>query len=151
MIKRTPVRSVLAVEELEARLALSVNTLAPTGSLPLFGTVQVADKAFIDISHYQLGVGPSSKPSGPSSAKPSITDLTVKGKPTNKAVPLGDKAGQEYLQLSFTDTMVAGYRAGGSGGDVIPSDQFKIDFGKIDFGPPPPSGNAPNCTPKSGT
>lgn len=39
---------------------------------------------------------------------------------------------QCYLTIKLTDVLVSGYQIGGSGGDV-PTDQFSLNFAKIEF------------------
>ena len=45
----------------------------------------------------------------------------------------GDKP-QVYLKVKLTDVLCTSYQTGGSGhGDIVPSDQFALNFAKIEF------------------
>ena len=39
---------------------------------------------------------------------------------------------QDYYKVTLTDVLVSSYQASG-GGDLIPTDQFSLNFGKIEF------------------
>lgn len=39
---------------------------------------------------------------------------------------------QDYYKVTLTDVLVSSYQAGG-GGDLIPTDQFSLNYGKIEF------------------
>ena len=43
------------------------------------------------------------------------------------------KEQQEFLTFKFSDGLVTSYQTGGSSGDVIPSDSFALNFGKIEW------------------
>lgn len=43
-----------------------------------------------------------------------------------------DDRSQCYLKIKLTDVVISGYQLGGSGGDV-PTDQFSLNFAKIEF------------------
>lgn len=44
------------------------------------------------------------------------------------------KVQQEYLIIKMTDVMISSYQTGGSAhGDVVPTDQFSVNFAKIEF------------------
>jgi type VI secretion system secreted protein Hcp len=58
------------------------------------------------------------------------------GKHIPKAVLVCRKAGekqQEFLTITFSDLLVSTYQTGGSQGDVIPTDQFALNFAKIEI------------------
>ncbi len=41
---------------------------------------------------------------------------------------------QEYLKIVLTDVLVSSYQVGGSShGDVVPTDQFSLNYAKIEF------------------
>jgi len=71
----------------------------------------------------------------------SSTDLMLhcaSGKHIGKAQLTVRKAGedqQEYYKVLLTDVLVSSYQSGGHGGsgDVIPTDQFSLNFAKIEF------------------
>jgi type VI secretion system secreted protein Hcp len=39
---------------------------------------------------------------------------------------------QEFLKVTMSDVLVSSYQTGGSGGDVIPTDQISLNFAKIE-------------------
>jgi type VI secretion system secreted protein Hcp len=39
---------------------------------------------------------------------------------------------QDYYKVTLTDVLVSSYQSGG-GGDLIPTDQFSLNYGKIEF------------------
>lgn len=61
------------------------------------------------------------------------------GKHINKATlhvrkATGDGGQQEYYKLSLENVLVSSYQSGGhEGGDSIPSDQFAVNFAKIEL------------------
>ena len=59
------------------------------------------------------------------------------GEHIKKATLTCRKAGkeqQEYLKVTLTDVLVSSYQVGGSShGDVMPTDQFSLNFAKIEF------------------
>ncbi|HTM76531.1 MAG TPA: type VI secretion system tube protein Hcp [Devosia sp.] len=58
----------------------------------------------------------------------------------------GDKL--EYLKVTLKDVLVSSYQTGGSGGDVIPMDQFALNFTsiKIDYLPQDAKGKGGGAT-----
>jgi type VI secretion system secreted protein Hcp len=59
------------------------------------------------------------------------------GEHITKATLVCRRAGteqQEYLKIVLTDVLVSSYQVGGSAhGDVIPTDQFSLNYAKIEF------------------
>lgn len=58
------------------------------------------------------------------------------GQHMKEGVLIGRKAGDkplEYLKIKLTDILISGYQTGGSAGDVVPTDQFSLNFAKIEF------------------
>jgi type VI secretion system secreted protein Hcp len=58
------------------------------------------------------------------------------GKHITDGVLIGRKAGerqQDFLVIKLTDILVSGFQTGGSAGDVVPTDQFSLNFAKIEF------------------
>lgn len=44
------------------------------------------------------------------------------------------KEQQEFLKIKLTDLLVSSYQTGGSGhGDIVPTDQFSLNFAKVEF------------------
>ena len=41
------------------------------------------------------------------------------------------KEQQEYLKITFSKVFVSNYQTGGSGGDMVPTDQFSLNFTKL--------------------
>jgi type VI secretion system secreted protein Hcp len=40
---------------------------------------------------------------------------------------------QDYYKVTLTDVLISSYQSGGGGGALIPTDQFSLNFGKIEF------------------
>ena len=58
------------------------------------------------------------------------------GEHIKKAVLTVRKAGkdqQEYMKVTLEDLLVSSYQDGGHEGSVFPSDQFALNFSKIEF------------------
>lgn len=59
------------------------------------------------------------------------------GEHIKKAVLTCRKAGkqqQEFLKVTFSDLLVSSYQTGGSAqSDIVPTDQFSLNFSKIEF------------------
>jgi type VI secretion system secreted protein Hcp len=71
-----------------------------------------------------------------SKASPKLFLACASGQHIKKAVLTVRKAGseqQDYLQVTLTDCLVSSYQsAGESGGDAVPTDQFSLNFAKIE-------------------
>jgi type VI secretion system secreted protein Hcp len=71
-----------------------------------------------------------------SKASPKLLLACATGQHIKKAVLTCRKAGgdqQEYMVWTFSDLLVSSYQTGGSSGDVVPTDQFSMNFSKIEF------------------
>ena len=72
-----------------------------------------------------------------SKASPKLFLCCATGEHIKKAVLTVRKAGkeqQEYYKVTLSDVLVSSYQIGGSGhGDIIPTDQFSINFAKIEM------------------
>lgn len=71
-------------------------------------------------------------------ASPKLMQACASGEVIKKAVLVCRKAGakdqQEYLKITFTDSLVSSYQTGGTGGtDIIPTDKVTLDFAKIEI------------------
>jgi type VI secretion system secreted protein Hcp len=70
-------------------------------------------------------------------ASPKLMLACATGEHLKKAVLTCRKAGkeqQEYLKVTLTDLLVSSYQTGGNGhGGVVPTDQFSLNFAKIEF------------------
>ncbi|MHB8971789.1 MAG: Hcp family type VI secretion system effector [Pirellulaceae bacterium] len=69
-------------------------------------------------------------------ATPKLMLSCASGSHIPKAVLICRKAGteqQEYLTYTLSDLLVSSYQTGGSSGDVIPTDQFSLNFSKVEF------------------
>jgi type VI secretion system secreted protein Hcp len=44
-----------------------------------------------------------------------------------------ESSGVEVLRIQLEDTLVTSYQIGGSGGDIVPTDSFSLNFSKIEF------------------
>jgi type VI secretion system secreted protein Hcp len=75
-------------------------------------------------------VSPTSK------ASPKLFLACATGQHIKEALLTCRKAGkqqQEYLKIKFTDLLVSNYQTGGTASDVLPSDQFSLNFTKIEM------------------
>jgi type VI secretion system secreted protein Hcp len=72
-----------------------------------------------------------------SKASPKMFLALCSGEHIKKAVLICRKAGteqQEYLKWTFSDLVISSYNAGGhGGGDGLPTEQFGINFTKIEY------------------
>jgi type VI secretion system secreted protein Hcp len=69
-------------------------------------------------------------------ASPVLMLSCATGQHMKEGVLIGRKAGDkplEYLKIKLTDILISGYQTGGSSGDVVPTDQFSLNFAKIEF------------------
>lgn len=69
-------------------------------------------------------------------ASPVLMLSCATGQHMKEGVLIGRKAGEkplEYLKIKLTDILISGYQTGGSAGDVVPTDQFSLNFAKIEF------------------
>ena len=69
-------------------------------------------------------------------ASPRLMLACATREPIKKAVLTCRKAGtdqQEYLKVTMTDLLVSSYQTGGNGHGVGPTDQFSLNFAKIEF------------------
>lgn len=71
-------------------------------------------------------------------ASPDLFISCAQGKHIAKATLTLRKAGgkqQEYYQVKLSDILVSSYQSGGAdgAGDVLPTDQFSLNFTKIEF------------------
>jgi type VI secretion system secreted protein Hcp len=70
-------------------------------------------------------------------ASPLLVKACATGQHIKKAVLFVRKAGQEqqdYYKLNFEDLLVSSYQSGGSeGSHAVPTDQFSLNFAKIEF------------------
>jgi type VI secretion system secreted protein Hcp len=71
------------------------------------------------------------------SASPLLMFACAKGDHLKSALLTCRKAGgtqQDYMKITLTDAMISSYQIGGSsGGDIVPTDQFSMNFAKIEF------------------
>jgi len=69
-------------------------------------------------------------------ASPKLMLACASGEHIKKAVLVCRKAGKdqlEYLKITLTDVLISSYQTGGSGhSDVLPVDQFSLNFAKIE-------------------
>jgi len=69
-------------------------------------------------------------------ASPKLMLACASGEHIKKGVLICRKAGkdqQEYLKITLTDVLVSSYQTGGSGhSEVLPVDQFSLNFAKIE-------------------
>jgi type VI secretion system secreted protein Hcp len=70
-----------------------------------------------------------------SKASPKLFLACATGQAIDKAVLTVRKAGkdpQEYLKITLTNVFVSSYQTGGSGQEIVPTDQFSLNFSKIE-------------------
>jgi type VI secretion system secreted protein Hcp len=68
-------------------------------------------------------------------ASPRLMLACATGEHLKKAVLVCRKAGhqqQEFLKVTLTDCLVSSYEMGGGAGDVLPVDQFSLNFARIE-------------------
>ena len=71
-----------------------------------------------------------------SKASPKLMLACATGEHIKKAVLTVRKAGtdqQEYMKVTLEELLVSSYQDGGHEGSVFPSDQFALNFAKIEF------------------
>lgn len=87
-----------------------------------------AGKAVFQDVHFTTKVG---------KASPKLMLACATGQHIKKATLTVRKAGgtqEEYYKVTLSDLLVSSYQSGGhSGGDVIPTDQFSLNFSKIEI------------------
>jgi type VI secretion system secreted protein Hcp len=70
-------------------------------------------------------------------ASPMLFLACATGQHIKKAVLICRKAGgtqQEFLTVTMSDLLISSYQTGGSGhSDIVPTDQFSINFAKIEW------------------
>ena len=70
-------------------------------------------------------------------SSPKLMLACANGEHIKKATLTCRRAGkeqQEYLKITLSDVLVSSYQTGGSAhGDVVPTDQFSLNFAKIEF------------------
>ena len=70
-----------------------------------------------------------------SKASPALMLACAQGDHIKSAILTCRKAGkeqQEYLKVTMSDILVSSFQTGGSGGDVVPTDQISLNFAKIE-------------------
>jgi type VI secretion system secreted protein Hcp len=67
-------------------------------------------------------------------ASPVLMQACAQGEHMKMATLIGIRDGQrqEFLKVTMTDVLISSYRTGGSSG-VVPTDQFSINFAKIEY------------------
>jgi type VI secretion system secreted protein Hcp len=68
-------------------------------------------------------------------ASPALFLACAQGDHIKNATLTCRKAGkeqQEYLKVTMSDILVSSFQTGGSGGDVVPTDQISLNFAKIE-------------------
>jgi type VI secretion system secreted protein Hcp len=68
-------------------------------------------------------------------ASPTLMLACAQGDHIKSAILTCRKAGkdqQDFLKVTMSDVLVSSYQTGGSGGDIIPTDQISLNFAKIE-------------------
>lgn len=72
-----------------------------------------------------------------SKASPSLMLGCATGQHIKEGTLIARKAGQEqqeFIKITLTDILVSSYQSGGSSGsDTLPTDQFSLNFAKVEF------------------
>ena len=71
-----------------------------------------------------------------SKASPKLMLGCANGEIFKSALLTVRKAGkdqQEYIKIKLTDVLISSYQTGGSAGEIVPGDQFSLNFAKIEF------------------
>jgi type VI secretion system secreted protein Hcp len=71
-----------------------------------------------------------------SKASPKLFLACATGEHFKKATLTCRKAGkeqQEYMKVTLSDVLVTSYQVGGGSGGVVPTDQFSINYAKIEY------------------
>ena len=111
-------------------------------------------KGEIDVQSFSFGVsqgGTFSRGGGGGAGKASFQDMhftkeydkaspklmlaCASGQHIAKATLVCRKAGgdqEEYLKIEFGDILVSSYQIGGTSGSALPTDQFSLNYGKIE-------------------
>lgn len=70
-------------------------------------------------------------------ASPELAKVCASGDHIGEATLICRKAGgkqEKFLEIKFTDVLVASFQTGGSGGsDILPMDQISLNFSKIEY------------------
>ena len=69
-------------------------------------------------------------------ASPNLMKACATGEHIKEATLIARKAGkeqQEYMKITLSDVLVSSYQDGGGSGGVVPTDQFSLNYGKIEF------------------
>lgn len=69
-------------------------------------------------------------------ASPLLALKCANGEHIKSAVLVCRRAGkdqQEYFTVKLADILISSYQVGGSQGDVVPTDQFSLNFSKIEW------------------
>jgi type VI secretion system secreted protein Hcp len=70
-------------------------------------------------------------------SSPKLFLACASGQHIKNAVLTCRKAGgdqEEYLKVTMSDLLVSSYQTGGSsGGDIVPTDQYSLNYSKIEF------------------
>jgi type VI secretion system secreted protein Hcp len=68
-------------------------------------------------------------------ASPALFLACAQGDHIKNATFVARKAGkeqQEFLKVTMSDVLVSSFQTGGSGGDIVPTDQISLNFAKIE-------------------
>jgi type VI secretion system secreted protein Hcp len=73
-----------------------------------------------------------------SKASPTLAKSCATGQHIKKATLVvrksgGDVGGDEFYKVQMEDILVSSYQSGGASGDVLPTDQFSLNFAKIEY------------------
>jgi len=102
--------------------------VSQSGTAGKTGTGQGAGKASFQDMHFTTRLN---------KASPKLKLACATGQHIDEATLVARKAGgqqEEYLKIKLTGVLVSSYQQGGSaGGDVVPTDQFSLNYAKIEY------------------
>lgn len=106
---------------------LSYSWGASQSGSPGFGGGGGAGKVQFQDIHFTMSVG---------KASPQLFLGCATGEHLKEAILTGRKAGggqQDFLVIKLNDVLITSYQSGGSSSGDVPTDQFSLNFAKIDY------------------
>jgi type VI secretion system secreted protein Hcp len=71
-----------------------------------------------------------------SKASPALFRSCATGEHIKEATLTARKSGggqQDFLHIKMTDVLISSYQSGGANSDALPTDQFSLNFAKVDY------------------
>ncbi len=112
---------------------------------------ETEDKSQIEVLSYSFGVSNPGTRAGNTSSKVNVHDIVItkhvdkgsanllqacaQGKHFKQAVLIVSrgnvKGSVQYMKITLEDVLISSYQTGGSSGDLLPTDQISLTFGKV--------------------